>query len=205
MPRAIARPVEVSPRQQRVLEQVVRRRTTPQQLATRARIILAAAAGESNRALALRLGITRDVAQAWRARWHAAGAALLAAEADTGPGTAPGETGSDRALGVLVRGVLADAPRSGAPPTFTPEQLCQIVAIACESPPSADRPTSHWTPREIADEVVKRGIAERISVRTVGRFLVSGGGRAQAAPEPVLAHPRTSGPRRVRHAGARHL
>lgn len=177
MPRATADPVGVSPGQRRVLEQLVRRRSTPQQLATRARVILAAAASESNRALAGRLGITRDTTQAWRARWRAAGEVLGAAEAK-----------DDQALASAVRRVLADAPRSGAPATFTPEQLCQIVAIACESPPDSDRPTSHWTPREIADEVVKRGIVERISVRTVGRFLASGGGRAQAPPEPVLAH-----------------
>jgi putative transposase len=183
-----------------VLEQLVRRRSTPQQLATRARVILAAAVGESNRALAGRLGITRDTAQAWRARWRAGGEALLTAE--TG---GDGDSGADRALAAIVRGVLADAPRSGAPATFAPEQLCQIVAIACESPPDSQRPTSHWTPREIADEVVKRGIVQRISVRTVGRFLASGGGRTQAPPEPLLAHRRTSGPRRVRHAGALHL
>ncbi len=203
MPRATADPVGVSPRQRRVLEQLVRRRRTPQQLATRARIILAAAAGESNRALAGRLGTTRDTTQAWRARWRAAGTALGAADA-----------GDDQAVESAVRGVLADAPRSGTPPTFTPEQLCQVVAIACESPPVSDRPTSHlatWTPREIADEVVKRGIVKRISVRTVGRFLasgvlgVSGGGRTQAPPEPVLAD---ASPRRssgVRHTGADHL
>src|SRR5688500_2755903 len=112
MPRATAHAVGVSPRQRWALEQVVRRRQTPQQLATRARIILAAAAGESNRALSAHLGITRDTTQTWRARWRAAGAALVAAEA-----------GDDRALEATVRGVLADAPRSGAPPTFTPEQL----------------------------------------------------------------------------------
>jgi len=186
----MAQPVGVSPRQQRVLERLVRRRKTPQQLVTRARIILAAAAGESNRALAGRLGITRDIAQAWRARWRGADAALLAAEtAATDAGDTSGAIGSDddRALEAVVRGALADAPRSGAPPTFTPEQLCQIIALACESPPDSDRPTSHWTPREIADEVVKRGIVEHISARTIGRFLVSGGGRAQAPPEPVLA------------------
>jgi len=186
-----------------VLEQLVRRRRTPQQLATRARIILAAAAGESNRALAGRLGTPRDTTQACRPRWRAAATALGAADA-----------GDDQAVESAVRGVLADAPRSGTPPTFTPEQLCQVVAIACESPPVSDRPTSHlatWTPREIADEVVKRGIVKRISVRTVGRFLasgvlgVSGGGRTQAPPEPVLAD---ASPRRssgVRHTGADHL
>jgi putative transposase len=194
MPRATAHPVGVSPRQRRVLERLVRRRRTPQQLATRARIILAAAVGESNRALAGRLGITRDTTQAWRARWRAAGEALVAAEA-----------GDDQALEAAVWGVLADAPRSGAPPTFTPEQLCQIVAVACESPPDSERPTSHWTPREVVDEVVKRGIVKHISVRTVGRFLASGGGRAQAPPEPLLAHPSPRRPSHVRHTGPGHL
>jgi hypothetical protein len=56
----------------------------------------------------------------------------------------------------------------------TAEPLCQIVALACEEAPAdSGRPTSHWTPRELADEAVKRRIVARISVRTVGRFLVS--------------------------------
>ncbi|MBV9603236.1 MAG: helix-turn-helix domain-containing protein [Chloroflexi bacterium] len=29
---------------------------------------------------------------------------------------------------------LADAPKPGAPPKFTPEQICQIIALACEKP-----------------------------------------------------------------------
>ena len=189
---AVAQPITVTARQRRVLEQIVRRVGTPQQLAVRARIILAAADRQSNRGLAQRLGITRDTAQVWRARWNAAGEALLAAELE----------GDDAALEAVLRGVLADARRPGAPPTFTPEQLCQIVAIACEPPPEANRPISHWTPREIADEAVTRGIVARISARTVGRLLVVGGGRAPAAPEPILAHARGRRSRRLRRAGA---
>lgn len=52
--------------------------------------------------------------------------------------------------------------RPGAPATFSFEQFMQIMALACETPISADRPVSSWTPRELADEAVKRGIGERM-------------------------------------------
>src|SRR5262245_2695835 len=55
------------------------------------------------------------------------------------------------------------------------EQIVQIVAVACEDPADSGRPVSHWTPREVAEEVRKRGIVETISPRSVGRFLKSGG------------------------------
>jgi putative transposase len=99
----------------------------------------------------------------------------------------------------LVADALDDAPRPGAPGTFSAEQVVQIVAIACEPPPSSDRPTSHWTPREIADEAVTRGIVPTISPRSVERFL--GSGRPQAPSEPLLADAQAGRPRRLRRAG----
>src|SRR5256885_12017216 len=72
-----------------------------------------------------------------------------------------------RAIEVL----LSDEQRPGAPATFTLEQFMRIMALACETPASADRPVSNWTPRELADEAVKRGIVEQISPRTVERVL----------------------------------
>ena len=195
MPWPSARAVVLSDRQRRGLERLVRASTTPQAVATRARVIVAAAEGTSTRQIAQRLGLTRNTVQLWRDRWAAAAEPLLAAEADGGPD-------DDRALGVVTQEVLADAPRPGAPPTFTPEQLCQIMAVACEPPGDSGRPISQWTPRELADEAVKRGIVARISARSVGRFLVLGGGRAPAAPQPVLAHPPRRRPRPVRRAGA---
>lgn len=64
------------------------------------------------------------------------------------------------------------APRSGAPGTFTPEQIAQILAVACEDPAAdSQRPVSHWTPRELTDEVLKRRLVPAISVRHVGRIL----------------------------------
>jgi putative transposase len=165
-----------------VLERIVRRETSTQQQVRRARVVLAAADGANNEQLAGQVGVTDDTARTWRRRWAAATEALLAAEAEGG-------AGDDRALETVVLGVLADEPRPGAPPTFTPEQLCQIMAVACEPPGDSGRPISQWTPRELADEAVKRGLVPSISARTVGRFLVSGSGRGQAAPEPLLAHP----------------
>jgi putative transposase len=62
------------------------------------------------------------------------------------------------------------------------------VALACEPPPGSDRPVSHWTPRELADEAVKRAIVPAISPRSVGRFLKRG--PAPAASEPLLVDAR---------------
>jgi putative transposase len=81
---------------------------------------------------------------------------------------------SDEDLRDLVLTGLSDQPRSGTPPKFTAEQIVQITAVACEAPSKSGRPVSHWTPSELADEVVKRQIVESISVSSVGRFLKSG-------------------------------
>jgi transposase len=73
---------------------------------------------------------------------------------------------------------LSDAPRPGAPGTFTADQVSQIVALACEPPKLSGRPIKHWTHRELRDEAVKRKIVPDISVSQVGRFL------QQAAVQP---------------------
>jgi putative transposase len=65
------------------------------------------------------------------------------------------------------------------------------MAIACEPPERSGRPISHWTPREIAAEAIKRDIVDTISERHVGRFLKSG--RPQTAPQPLLAQPGARG------------
>ena len=82
---------------------------------------------------------------------------------------------SDKVLTTVIEEALTDILRLGTPATFTVEQIVQIVAVACENPAEAGRPISQWTPREVADEVIQRGIVETISTRSVGRFLQSGG------------------------------
>jgi hypothetical protein len=59
----------------------------------------------------------------------------------------------------------------GAGVDETAEQVCAIVALACEAPSESDRPLSRWSQQELADEAMRRGIVDRISQRSVGRFL----------------------------------
>src|SRR6266702_3431713 len=66
---------------------------------------------------------------------------------------------------------LADAPRSGAPATYTPEQICAVIAMTCEKPSESERPISHWSQREIADEAMRRGLWSSISQGSVGHCL----------------------------------
>lgn len=66
---------------------------------------------------------------------------------------------------------LSDLPRSGAPDTFTPEQICKMVALVCEDPADYDRPISHWSQNELVDEMIKQGIVKSISQSQVCRIL----------------------------------
>lgn len=158
------------------LETFVRRPSTPQQLALRARIVLAAADGLNNTQIARRFGINAEMARRWRDRW-----------------VSTPLPDADAPLDLAAR--LADAPRPGAPAHFTAEQFCQLIALACEVPEGSDRPISHWSRREIADEAIHRGLFAAISPRHVGRFLKGGG--PQAPPVPLLAdalsHPTPGG------------
>jgi putative transposase len=169
----LAAPIQVTPAQQAVLLALVRRATCPQGLALRARLLLGAAAGQRNEPLAREHGCTPKTVRKWRARWAAATAQLAAVDADPA------------ALAQVIAAVLADAPRPGAPATFTAEQIVQLINLACRPPEQLGRPITAWTPRELADEAVKQGLVSTISPRTVGRFLK--GGRAPAAPQPLLA------------------
>lgn len=91
---------------------------------------------------------------------------------------------SAKQLEALVVQVFADDPRPGAPVKFAAEQVVQIVAVACEPPADSGCPVTHWTPMELRLEVLKRGIVEAISARSVGRFLK--GEHPQTASESLL-------------------
>ncbi len=163
-----------------MLVHLTRRTSSTQGLVRRARIVLAAAEGSNNGQIAQSLGINRETARLWRRVWLDAAGPLAAAEE---------ETSEKKVLRECIEGALADAPRSGAPATFTPEQVVRIVALACEDPrEGSGRPVTHWTPPELADEAEKRGIVKSISSRSVGRFL--GGGGPEAAPDALLAQQR---------------
>ena len=133
--------IVLSPGARQALEALVRRHTTPQQLALRARIVLAAATGANNGQIVRQLAVSLDMVRRWRARWVALQPAAL------------------EELPVAER--LTDMPRPGNPGRITAEQVCQIVALACESPTDSARPISQWTSRELAAEIVHRGIVPR--------------------------------------------
>src|SRR5947209_9378821 len=149
--------ITLLPSERQALEMLIRRPSTPQQLVLRARIVLSCEAGLNNAQIARELSVGLDAARLWRRRWLE---------------TAPADPEAVSAGAVAAR--LQDLPRPGVPGRFTPAQCCQLIAMGCEIPAGSQRPISHWTPREIADEAVQRGIVDRISPRHADRVLKRG-------------------------------
>lgn len=156
--------LQVSARQEQILERIIRRAKSPQNLVVRAKIILQAATPARNTHIGADLKVSLPTVRTWRQRWSAATNELQEIEA----------IADDKAVRAHIMAVLADQPRPGTPATFSAEQICQIIAVACEEPQESGRPITEWTPRELADEVSKREIVESISPRQVGRFLKRG-------------------------------
>jgi putative transposase len=146
--------VDLSDAERHGLEKLIKAHSTEQQLVLRARIVMAAAQGMNNAQLARELQITVDTARLWRDRWLALQPIPLAE--------------------LKIEERLQDLPRSGKPSAITADQLCQITALACEKPAQSERPISQWSGRELADEIIKRGILEHISPRHAARLLKRG-------------------------------
>jgi len=92
--------------ERRTLENWVKRRSTAQGLALRARIVLACAQGRSNLAVAARLGVDRRTVARWRRRF----------------------------LRERLDG-LTDEPRPGVPRTITDAQVEEVVVRTLEEVP----------------------------------------------------------------------
>jgi transposase len=136
------------------LELLVRRHSTGQQKAIRARIVLQAADGKNNQEIVKDLNVSVDAVRLWRQRWL-----------DLQPISLDDLTIEDR---------LDDLPRAGKPSRLTANQICQIEQLACEKPENSGRPIAQWTGREIAEEIKKRGIVDKISPRHASRLLKKG-------------------------------
>ncbi len=162
MPTPKAKVCTVSPRQHQLLEQISRKATNPHRLVQRAKLVLLAADGINNSEISDQLQMNRNQVRMWRSRWADASATLEIAETTEI---------SDQKLIQLIIDILSDQPRPGKPPTFTVDDIVQIVAVACEHPSLSQRPINEWTHQELASEVVKRGIVKEISRYSVGRFL----------------------------------
>ena len=152
--------VLLSERQRRLLEAWVRRSSAPQRLVRRAQIILLLAAGKTFNEVARALGVLRQTVYKWGKRWRTQAGQLAEVEA---------QERSDQALSNRLAGLLLDAYRLGKPTTFSPEQIVKLIAVACERPQDSGRPITRWSSRELAAEVVKRGIVKTIARSTVSR------------------------------------
>src|SRR5207244_3698814 len=117
--------VQLTARQRACLEQIARRQTSPQRLVRRAKILLALETGATQCHVMRQMHLNRGTVQVWCRRWCALAPKLAQMEADEG---------SDKALTTVIVEALTDHPRAGTPATFTPEQIVQMVAVACEDP-----------------------------------------------------------------------
>ena len=151
MPNPKAKVVSLSDKERQGLEKLIKRHQVGQQIALRARIVLAAAEGQKNKEIVEKYQVTADTVRLWRNRWVKL---------------------QDISLHDLsIEDRLQDAPRPGAPAKITANQRCQIEALACEKPEKSGRPITHWSAREIADEIIKRKIVTNISPRHAARLL----------------------------------
>jgi transposase len=107
MPSPVALEIVLSAEERELLAALARRRKTRNAVAVRARIVLAAADGKSNRQIADRLGIHRNTVSRWRRKF-----------AERGPEG------------------LQDQPRPGQPRTLTDEQVQAVVTKTLTSRPA---------------------------------------------------------------------
>jgi len=148
---AKAQVVNLSDAEKQGLEKLIKRHQAGQQIAKRARIVLAAGRGLKNKEIAQEYKTTLDTVSLWRTRW----VKLQSISFDD----------------LSIEDRLQDAPRPGAPAQITADQRCQIEALACEKPEKQGRPITNWTAREIADEMKQRKIVTNISPRHAARLL----------------------------------
>jgi transposase len=116
----VAKPVPLSADEDRCLRILSKRKRIEARVQMRARIVLLAGHGMSDKDIALKLDTDRRVAARWRARFLAAG----------------------------VDGLMQDATRPGRPRTArAPTNVAQVVRITTEQTPQG---ATHWSTRTLA-------------------------------------------------------
>lgn len=135
-------PVIVTGAIRRVLTRRAHGLKTPYRDKVRAWIVLLAAQRCSNAAIARQVGLSVDTVRTWRGRFASDGLAGL-----------------------------RDRARSGRPARFTPVQIAQVKALACQLPATAGTPLSRWSCPELAREAVTQGVMAAVSASTVRRWL----------------------------------
>jgi len=118
--------------------------TASQRDVLRARIVLAADAGETNAQIARDLRVHVDTVRKWRPRYCVDG----------------------------LYG-LRDLPRPGRPPVFTPIEVAEVKALACSEPADHGLPLTRWSVSELAAQATAQGLVRPVSAATVGRWLTA--------------------------------
>jgi transposase-like protein len=159
-------PLVLSAQEKAELESLSRRHTAPRRAVERARIILLAAQNLGVPAIATTLQVCANTVRKWIKRYTRRPPMTRTTEnpVQQPPAVAPPPSKLP---------LLADAPRSGHPDTFTAQQICALIALACEKPEDHGRPITHWTARELKDQGIQAGIVASISVRQVNRLLAA--------------------------------
>jgi transposase len=103
----IAEKVELSEAQREELERLVRSRTAPVRLASRAKMVLMAADGKQDQQIGEELGIARQTVARWRGRFIEAG----------------------------IKGIEKDAPRPGRKPKIAARRVQTIVEMTTQAKP----------------------------------------------------------------------
>ena len=130
--------------QRHTLDTLSRQVSAPYRHVMRARIVLAAAQGESNASIARRLAVCEDTVRQWRRRFCTSGMAGL-----------------------------TDRPRPGRPRVYPATAVAQVKALACEPPARAGLPLARWSSPELAQQARALGVAAAVSVSTVRRWLAT--------------------------------
>ena len=139
--------ISLSDEQRLMLKAINRKSLSAQSLVLRSEIILLAEELQDNKAVAIKLNVSAQIVGKWCHRWN------------------------DLISKHSIEYSLGDAKRSGTPSRIGAESLCQLVALACDSPEKYNRPITHWTQQELQDESIKQGIFKSISPRHIGRLL----------------------------------
>lgn len=154
--------IKLTNKQKTIITQFSTSRSLPHSLIRRAQIILYASQGLQSKDISALVFLTRQMVAVWRQRWGAAEAVLLEMER---------KKEDDSKYKQKIKDVLSDKEKPGVHPKFTPEQVCQILSVACEKPEDSNLPLSHWSLTSLQAEVIKRGIVQSISTSQLARFL----------------------------------
>ncbi len=152
-----------------ILEKIIKSGKEEKRLVTRALLIVRMAEGKPNTQIGLEFKVQSKTVKKWRTRWLENEDYLRRIES-----AEQSEKQRNKDLSGQVRKVLSDRERPGTPMTYTAEQYCQVLQVALEPPSESGRPINDWSSWELAQEVNKRGICEKISASQVGRFLKRG-------------------------------